>query len=75
VALNGIKSQSDSEQSPYQKEIEAIDNVILCVASAEKMLREIGKSMVNEIESMPKPPVNGARTKSFVWSGRRYSAR
>jgi len=75
MSLNGSKIQSDSEHSPYQKEIEAIDNVILCVASAEKMLRQIGKSMVEGMEPVPKPPANCARTKSFLWSGRRYLVR
>jgi hypothetical protein len=41
-------SKSESEFSVYQSEIEATDNVILCVAKAEKMIREIGKSLLLE---------------------------
>ena len=38
---------SDSEFSDYKKEIEATDNVILCVAKAERMVREIGRSLLS----------------------------
>ncbi len=41
--------KSDSEFSDYQKKIEAIDNVILCVAEAERMVNEIGRSLIFEI--------------------------
>ena len=37
---------SESESSDYKKEIEATDNVILCVAKAERMVREIGRSLL-----------------------------
>ena len=38
---------SESEFSDYKKEIEATDNVILCVAKAERMVREIGRSLLS----------------------------
>lgn len=38
----------DSELSDYQKKIESTENVILCVAKAERMVREIGKSLISE---------------------------
>lgn len=41
-------TKSESEFSDYQKDIEATDNVILCVAKAEKMIREIGKTLLLE---------------------------
>jgi len=37
--------RAEGEFSDYQKEIEATDNVILCVAKAEKMIRAIGASL------------------------------
>ncbi len=46
--FNGNKILSDTELSEYQKKIESIDNVILCVAEAERMLAGIGKSLVPE---------------------------
>lgn len=46
--MNGYRPKSDKEFSEYQKRIEAIDNVILCVAEAEKMCREVGKSLISE---------------------------
>ncbi|MFH1117244.1 MAG: hypothetical protein V1792_25275 [Pseudomonadota bacterium] len=48
--MNGFRPKSDRELSDYQKRIEAIDNVILCVAEAEKMFRDIGMSLISESE-------------------------
>jgi hypothetical protein len=42
---NGCTIKSDTELSDYQKKIESIDNVILCVAEAERMLADIGRSL------------------------------
>ncbi len=38
------RSKSESEFSVYQKDLETTEPVILCVAKAEKMIREIGLS-------------------------------
>jgi hypothetical protein len=46
MGFNGYTIKPASEFSEYQKKIETIDNVILCVAEAEIMLREIGASLV-----------------------------
>ena len=43
-----MKSKSDAEFSPYQKRIEAMDNAILCVAEAEKLVFSIGLSLLEE---------------------------
>ena len=48
--MNGYRPKSDKEFSDYQKRIEAIDNVILCVAEAEKMFREVGMSLISQSE-------------------------
>jgi hypothetical protein len=56
--MNGHGSiKSESEFSDYQKEIEATDNVILCVAKAEKMIRAIGKSVVEGSRTENKGPI------------------
>ncbi len=44
----GSTIKAEVEFSEYQKEIEATENVILCVAKAEKMIREIGMSLIAE---------------------------
>ncbi len=44
---NAHKARSDSEFSEYQKVIEATENVILCVAKAEQMVRSIGSSLID----------------------------
>ncbi|MDQ7781948.1 MAG: hypothetical protein RDU20_03650 [Desulfomonilaceae bacterium] len=48
--MNGYRPKSNRELSEYQKRIEAIDNVILCVAEAERMCREVGMSLISESE-------------------------
>jgi hypothetical protein len=69
MAGNGYRVKTDSEMSPYQKKIETIDNVILCVAEAEKMVREIGRSLFPGLE---KELVLKPRKKAgvFPWTGR-----
>jgi hypothetical protein len=56
--LDGAEMKSNAELSAYQKKIEAIDNVILCVAEAETMVREIGRSLVSDL-SITKSSGNG----------------
>ncbi|MEW6349623.1 MAG: hypothetical protein AB1646_11225 [Thermodesulfobacteriota bacterium] len=41
--------------SEYQKKIESIDNVILCVAEAERMIAGIGRSLVPDLVEKPAP--------------------
>ncbi len=41
--MNGRKSIA--EMSDYQKRVENIDNAILCVAEAEKMVNAIGQDL------------------------------
>jgi hypothetical protein len=69
MAGNGYRVKSDSELSPYQKRVETIDNVILCVAEAEKMVIEIGRSMFPGLEKrlVLKPR---KKTSIFPWTGR-----
>lgn len=56
--MNGDKSiTTESEFSDYQKEIDATENVILCVAKAEKMIREIGTSLTQDTCSADDRPV------------------
>ncbi len=56
--MNGHSTiKSEAEFSDYQKEIEATDNVILCVAKAEKMIRAIGKSVVEGARTKNKGPI------------------
>ncbi len=42
-----------SKLSEYQKKIESIDNVILCVAEAERMIARIGMSLVVDLVERP----------------------
>jgi hypothetical protein len=71
MAGNGYRVKTDSEMSPYQKRIETMDNVILCVAEAEKMVREIGQSLFPGLE---RKLVLKPRKKAsvFPWTGRHW---
>jgi hypothetical protein len=45
MSYNGYRVKTNAELSPYQKRIESIDNVILCVAEAEKLVALVGKQV------------------------------
>jgi hypothetical protein len=42
--------RSDAELSDYQKRLESIDNVILCIAEAERYVLDLGKSLVDDLD-------------------------
>lgn len=46
-------TKSDTEFTDYQKVIEETENVILCVAKAEKMVRQLGRSLVERQRESP----------------------
>ncbi len=72
---NGYKLKSDSELTEYQKRIDSIDNVILCMAEAEKMVSEIGRSLL-EVKEFPGAGITVVRkARTFLWSGRKVSFR
>ena len=57
--------------SPFQKRIEEIDNVILCVAEAERMLTQIGNSLVSDLDAPKERVVNCVKRPKFSWRGRK----
>ena len=59
--------KSNSEFSDYQKRIEATDNVILCVAEAEKMVNGIGKSLLSEIMPTRESGPDQSKSGRFSW--------
>jgi len=63
--------KSNPELSEYQKRIEAIDNVILCVAEAEHMVREIGKSLLSDVEIKGKTSAETPKGPKFLWGASR----
>ncbi len=65
--VNGYKVKRNSELSPYQKKIDSIDNVILCVAEAEKMLTEIGTSLVSEADLPDRSKDIHLKRRQFSW--------
>jgi hypothetical protein len=70
MSANGYKMKQNVELSPYQKKIEEIDNVILCVAEAERMVAQIGASLVSDLDA-PRTRVDiYLRRRKFTWSGR-----
>jgi hypothetical protein len=65
--VNGYKVKRNSELSQYQKKIEGIDNVILCVAEAERMLTQIGTSLVSEIDASGNRANSCMKRRKFSW--------
>jgi hypothetical protein len=45
--------KTDAELSAYQEKIEKTENVILCVAEAEKMVALLGRSLFPGLEKKP----------------------
>ena len=68
---NGYKMKQNQELSPFQKRIEEIDNVILCVAEAERMLTQIGNSLVSDLDAPKERVVNCVKRPKFSWRGRK----
>jgi hypothetical protein len=64
--------KSDAELSAYQRKLESIDNVILCVAEAERMIAEIGKSLVDDIEQYKDYVLKKRRRRSCGWKVHNY---
>lgn len=63
----GFRRNSDAEFSEYQKRIEEIDNVILCVAEAEKMIGRIGAHLIDEREVLEKVKTKVCRRGKSSW--------
>lgn len=52
-------TRSESKLTPYQRQVGKIENVILCVAEAEKMVAEVGRSLLTDVqEKQPAPADN-----------------
>lgn len=63
--------RSNAELSEYQKRIEAIDNVILCVAEAERMVKEVGASHLSDFEVSARPVADAPKKCKFAWGASR----
>jgi len=63
--------RSNPELSEYQKRIEAIDNVILCVAEAERMVKEVGASHMSDFDAIARPVADAPKKSKFSWGASR----
>ncbi|MDR3603282.1 MAG: hypothetical protein ACLPVO_04635 [Desulfomonilaceae bacterium] len=63
--------KKESEMSPYQKRVQEIDTPILCVAEAEKMIREIGLDLVADMDIPKKGSFNVFRSRTYLVCFRR----
>lgn len=71
MSFSEFGTKKESEMSPYQKRVQEIDTSILCVAEAEKMIREIGSDLVTEIDMHQKPSFNVFRSRTYLMCFRR----
>lgn len=70
MPTNGHRTKTDAEPTEYQKKIGAMDNVILCVAEAERLIDIIGRDLIVEPPEIPKPTCRRKPDKK-PWSDRR----
>jgi hypothetical protein len=68
---NGLRTRTDAELTEYQKKIDTIDNVILCVSEAESMINSIGGEMLEQLPEIKKPRAKRRRDKKVPWADRR----
>lgn len=66
---NGYRLRPKTEASEYQKRIDQIDTVILCMAEAEKLVANLGKSYVLDLETSTQKTVTVKSTKKPAWEG------
>ena len=62
--------KQNSELSVFQKKIDAIDNVILCVAEVEKMLAQIGASLVSNLDLLQEQVEKCSKLRRSSWRSR-----
>ncbi|MGC8603183.1 MAG: hypothetical protein ACP5VS_05780 [Desulfomonilaceae bacterium] len=65
----GIKK--NTVLSPYQKRVQEIDMAILCVAEAEKMIREMGLDLIADVDIPKKPCFKLVRSRTYLMCFRR----
>ncbi|MGC8907717.1 MAG: hypothetical protein ACP5M0_09790 [Desulfomonilaceae bacterium] len=66
---NGYRLRPNTEASEYQKRIDKIDTVILCLAEAEKLVADLGKSLVREEILHARKRVAAKTAKRPAWEG------
>ena len=71
---NGPRTRTNAELTEYQKRIESMDNVILCVSEAERMINEIGQDLIRDLPKIEKLTRRG-RTKRPPWADQRNAFR
>lgn len=66
---NGFRVRPQGEPSEYQKRIDQIDSVILCLAEAEKLVADLGKSFLTNVAAAVKKTAAAKITKKPAWEG------
>ncbi len=66
---NGFKLRTKTEASEYQKRIDQIDSVILCLAEAERLVANLGKSLLRDIPATAQKTVDAKISKKPAWEG------
>lgn len=71
MPFSEFATKKESEMSPYQKRVQNIDTPILCVAEAEKMIREIGLDLIADMDIPKRPSFNVFRSRTYLMCFRR----
>jgi hypothetical protein len=67
---NGPRTRTNPELTEYQKKIESMDNVILCVSEAEHMIDAIGRDMIQDFPQIERISPR-RKAKKPPWADRR----
>jgi hypothetical protein len=73
MSFTELGTKKESEMSPYEKRVQQIDTPILCVAEAEKMIRDIGLDLIADMEIPKRRSFNVFRSRTFLMSFRRLT--
>jgi len=66
---NGYKLRPKTEPSEYQNRVDQIDTVILCLAEAERLVADLGKSLLRDVAPSAQETVATRSTKKPAWEG------
>lgn len=66
---NGFKLRRGGEATEFQKRIDKIDTVILCMAEVERMIRNLGRELTTNIGDSPRANVRFRDYRRPAWEG------
>jgi len=66
---NDFRLRRGGEATEFQKRIDRIDTVILCMAEVERMIRDLGKDLATNIGDFPQTDLRFRDFRRPAWEG------